>query len=112
MNQFSFQQAAALITRCCCLFLLSASVSSAIANDRKESDCRSLGARAQEIAQARDAGKTMQEVRLVLDSQADKSSPTDQQVLLQAVESLFHQFRQMTPDAAAFEFFMDCLDND
>ncbi|MDY7547214.1 hypothetical protein QN360_05580 [Glaciimonas sp. CA11.2] len=82
---------------------------SATGTETKEVVCRSVGARAQAIAAARDQGKSMEEV---IASQRNVTGQADDKTTKEAAELLFHRFRQMTPEAAAFEFYMDCLDND
>lgn len=102
--------AAPTLRRCCLfLFLFTGICGIATAAETKEVNCRNVGARAHIIATARDQGKSMEEVIASLRKVAEQ---VDDKSLKEATGLLFHRFRQMTPDAAAFEFYMDCLDND
>ena len=95
--------------RCLFLFVVAGICGTATAAENKEVVCRKVGARAETIATARDQGKSMEEV---IASLRNVSGQADDKPIKEAAELLFKRFRQMTPEAAAFEFYMDCLDND
>lgn len=110
-GQYYPVKAAALTLRGCCLFLLLAADTfvPAHADQIKELSCRQVGVQAQAIAEARDQGKSIEEILAALPSAVDSDQ---KKAIIEAGNLLFHQFRQMTPEAAAFEFYMDCLDSD
>ena len=101
--------------RCYCLFLLlSAGMNMSIfgaatADEAKEASCRHVGAIAQAIAEARDLGLSMEDTIAAVGPAARIQ---DRKMVSEAARLLFLQFRRMPPPAAAFEFYMDCIDND
>ncbi|MGS0740414.1 hypothetical protein ACVBEF_01000 [Glaciimonas sp. GG7] len=103
--------------RCYCLFLLLTTgigmVGTATADEVKEVSCRRVGAMAQAIAEARDQGKTVEDaIAIATASASAQAQAQDQKTIAEAGRLLFRNFRSMSPPAAAFEFYMDCLDND
>ncbi|KAF3999996.1 hypothetical protein [Glaciimonas immobilis] len=94
----------------------------ATAADIKDVACRQTGAQAHAIAAERDQGKSLEEAIAIVRKAGAKvnananvaahvGDASDEKPIREMAVLLFRQFRQMSPDDAAFEFYMDCLDN-
>lgn len=71
--------------------------------------CRASGANASRIATLRDAGRSSDQAVAAV---ATELGQYDTEALRSAAALLFGRFRLMSPENAAFEFYLDCLDDD
>jgi hypothetical protein len=96
-----------LVTGCLLATLLGAGASQALAQTHTDAGCEQEGKRAEKLALARDRGLNEQQAVNAVMKQEPGASRKE---LAEAAELLFHRFRRMAPEQAAFEFMASCLD--
>lgn len=97
--------------RLVCLLMVMAAAGTAVASAAAplgEATCRAVGADAGRIAVLRDAGRSIEEAVASVSDDGSQSTPAARRI---AAALLFARFRLMSPENAAFEFYLDCLDD-
>lgn len=78
------------------------------AEDPHQEVCQRVGTLASAIARARDSGLSQAAAITAVQSTA---RPAESATVVETAKLLYERFKQMSPDDAAFEFMLDCLDD-
>lgn len=84
-------------------------VTPVVAAPANETYCRAVGTAAGKVATLRDAGRSLDDA---VSTVVAEGGPIGRAALHASAALLFARFRQMSPENAEFEFYLDCLDDE